>query len=202
MRQRHSTTWCPRTPWNPMMRTSCRCERGRGAGGPGLDKLRNKTRFYRAKIGFYWLKPKTPFCNGKKSGFFQPCQKWTRCGKGQLSASLGKTTHHWLVVCHCGRLWKIAESAGLVLYKTPQTCAPASFQRVFVHLRRGQLLQTAKCCLHFTTFLKRPGPFSSTSVPPFCPECSPPGASPYTKLSLLAHQLPSLSTYLFSPLNP
>ncbi len=56
----------------PMMRTSCRCERGRGAGGPGLDQLRNKTRFYRAKIGFYSLKPKTLFSNGKRWGFFQP----------------------------------------------------------------------------------------------------------------------------------
>jgi hypothetical protein len=30
-----------------------------GAGGPGLDQLQNKTRFYIAKIGFYSLKPKT-----------------------------------------------------------------------------------------------------------------------------------------------
>jgi hypothetical protein len=36
----------------------------------GLDQLQNKTGFYRAKIGFYSLKPKTQFSNGKKSGFF------------------------------------------------------------------------------------------------------------------------------------
>jgi hypothetical protein len=41
-----------------------------GAGGPRLDQLQNKTRFYKAKIGFYSLKPKTRFSNGKKLGFF------------------------------------------------------------------------------------------------------------------------------------
>jgi len=38
----------------------------------GLTNSEIKTRFYRAKIGFYSLKPKTRFSNGKKSGVFQP----------------------------------------------------------------------------------------------------------------------------------